>query len=111
MPRSRRREIYNGEKAVGFVGTSARHHELGPIALALVKRNVPTDAQLTVDAMPATQEVVVDPEVGLHVRPKLPLSLVRVLHGGGADAVAGRIGVGGRGVCLYFRRTHDDRGD
>ena len=26
---------------VGFVGSSARHHELGPIALALVKRNVP----------------------------------------------------------------------
>ena len=71
VPRSRRREIYFGEKAVGFVGTSARHHELGPIALALVKRNVPTDAQLTVDAMPATQEVVVDPEVGLHVRPRL----------------------------------------
>ena len=27
-------------RCVGFVGTSARHHELGPIALALVKRNV-----------------------------------------------------------------------
>lgn len=57
------------EKVVGFVGTSARHHELGPIALALVKRNVPLDAQLSVDGMPAAQEVVVDPEVGLHVRP------------------------------------------
>ena len=33
-------ELLLGEKAVGFVGTSARHHELGPIALALVKRNV-----------------------------------------------------------------------
>ena len=44
-------------------------HELGPIALALVKRNVPVDAALTVDEMPAAQEVVVDPEVGLHVRP------------------------------------------
>jgi tRNA-modifying protein YgfZ len=57
------------EKVVGFVGTSARHHELGPIALALVKRNVPLDAQLTVEGMPAAQEVVVDPEAGLHVRP------------------------------------------
>jgi folate-binding protein YgfZ len=56
-------------KVVGFVGTSARHHELGPIALAMVKRNVPLDATLTVDGMPAAQEVVVDPEVGLHVRP------------------------------------------
>lgn len=61
---------YNG-KQVGFVGTSARHHELGPIALAVLKRNVPVDAQLTVDGMPATQEVIVDPEVGQHFRPKL----------------------------------------
>ncbi|MGZ5401500.1 MAG: CAF17-like 4Fe-4S cluster assembly/insertion protein YgfZ [Nocardioides sp.] len=60
-----------GEKAVGFVGSSARHYELGPIALAMVKRNVPLDAPLTVDGLVAAQEVVVDPEVGLHVRPKL----------------------------------------
>ena len=58
-------------KVVGFVGTSARHHELGPIALAMVKRNVPVDATLDADGLPATQEVVVDPEVGLHVRPQL----------------------------------------
>ena len=64
-------ELMSGEKAVGFVGTSARHHELGPIALALVKRNVPLDTQLTVDGIPAAQEVVVDPEVGLHVRREL----------------------------------------
>jgi tRNA-modifying protein YgfZ len=58
-----------GDKVVGFVGSSARHHELGPIALALVKRNVDVGAELLVDGMPAAQEVVVDPEVGLHVRP------------------------------------------
>ena len=58
-----------GDKEVGFVGSSARHHELGPIALALLKRNVPVDAQLLADGQPATQEVVVDPEIGLHVRP------------------------------------------
>ena len=56
-------------KEVGFVGSSARHHELGPIALALLKRNVPVDAALEADGLPASQEVVVDPEVGLHVRP------------------------------------------
>ena len=61
-------ELRQGEKVVGFVGTSARHHELGPIALALVKRNVPLDAPLEVDGLPAAQEVVVDPEVGLHFR-------------------------------------------
>lgn len=58
-------------REVGFVGSSARHHELGPIALALVKRNVPVDAPLETDGIPAGQEVVVDPEVGLHVRPRL----------------------------------------
>jgi tRNA-modifying protein YgfZ len=56
-------------QSVGFVGSSARHFELGPIALGLVKRSVPIDAPLSVDGMPAAQEVVVDPEVGLHVRP------------------------------------------
>jgi folate-binding protein YgfZ len=61
-------ELRQGEKVVGFVGTSARHHELGPIALALLKRNVPVDAQLEVDRLPAAQEVVVDPEVGIHFR-------------------------------------------
>ena len=62
-------DVLLGEKPVGFVGTSARHHELGPIALAMLKRNVAVDAQLDVDGLPAAQEVIVDPEVGLHVRP------------------------------------------
>jgi folate-binding protein YgfZ len=35
-------------REVGFVGTAARHHELGIIALAVVKRNVADDAPLTV---------------------------------------------------------------
>ena len=57
------------DRAVGFVGTSARHHELGPIGLALVKRNVDQGAGLVVDGIAAAQELIVDPEVGLHVRP------------------------------------------
>ncbi len=44
---------------VGFLGTVARHHELGPIALALVKRSTPTDVTLTVDGITASQEVIV----------------------------------------------------
>ena len=63
--------LLQGEKVVGFVGTSARHHELGPIALAMVKRGVPVDVELVADGIAAAQEVVVDPEVGLHVRPTL----------------------------------------
>jgi len=58
-------------RAVGFVGSSARHHELGPIGLALVKRNVPVDLPLLADGIAASQEAIVDPEVGLHVRPVL----------------------------------------
>ena len=61
---------YDGRE-VGLVGSSARHHELSPIALGLVKRAVPLDATLDADGVPAAQEVVVDPEVGLHARPKL----------------------------------------
>jgi tRNA-modifying protein YgfZ len=64
-------DVLDGDRVVGFVGSSARHHELGPIALALIKRNVPVDAPLLLEGMPAGQEVVVDPEVGMHVRPKL----------------------------------------
>jgi folate-binding protein YgfZ len=59
------------DTSVGFVGTSARHHELGPIALALVKRNTDPAAELVVDGIPASPESIVDPEVGLHVRPSL----------------------------------------
>lgn len=58
-------------RSVGFVGTSSRHFELGPIALGLVKRNVPVDATLEVAGIAAAQEPLVDPEVGLHVRPRL----------------------------------------
>ena len=43
-------------RSVGFVGTAARHHELGPIALALVKRSIPEDAPLLAGAIPAAQD-------------------------------------------------------
>jgi folate-binding protein YgfZ len=56
-------------RSVGFVGGSARHHELGPIALGLVKRNTPVEATLVSQGIAAAQEVIVDPEIGLHVRP------------------------------------------
>jgi folate-binding protein YgfZ len=35
-------------RGVGFVGTAVRHHELGPVALAVVKRSVADDAALRV---------------------------------------------------------------
>lgn len=58
-------------RQVGFVGSAARHYELGPIALALVKRNVDTGAELLAGGVAASQEVIVDPDVGLHVRARL----------------------------------------
>ena len=39
-------------RAVGFLGTSAQHFELGPIALAVVKRSLPDDAPLIVAGHP-----------------------------------------------------------
>jgi folate-binding protein YgfZ len=41
---------------VGFMGTVARHYELGTIALAVVKRNTPLDATLMIEGIPASQE-------------------------------------------------------
>ena len=64
-------DLLAGERVIGFVGTSARHHELGPLALAMVKRNVDLAATLVADGLAAAQEIIVDPEVGLHVRPTL----------------------------------------
>jgi hypothetical protein len=43
------------DKEVGFIGTVARHYELGPIALAVVKRNTPTDAVLLAAGVLAAQ--------------------------------------------------------
>ena len=53
---------------VGFVGSSARHFELGPIGLGLVKRSVGADAALLADGVAAAQEVVVAPDAGANVR-------------------------------------------
>jgi len=64
-------EVTSDGRRVGFVGSTARHHELGPISLALIKRNVDISLELVADGVAASQEVLVDPEVGLHVRPVL----------------------------------------
>jgi folate-binding protein YgfZ len=46
-------------KEIGFVGSVARHHELGPIALAVIKRTTPADAVLMADGVAANQEILV----------------------------------------------------
>jgi tRNA-modifying protein YgfZ len=54
--------------SVGFAGSAARHYELGPIGLALVKRTTPVSAAFTVDGIAAAQEVLVSPEAGANVQ-------------------------------------------
>jgi tRNA-modifying protein YgfZ len=56
------------EATVGFVGSAARHYELGPIGLALIKRTTPVDATLQAAGLPAAQEVVVPPDAGANVK-------------------------------------------
>jgi folate-binding protein YgfZ len=51
--------VENNGVTVGFLGTVARHHELGPIALAVVKRTTPVEATLTVAGVSAAQQVIV----------------------------------------------------
>jgi folate-binding protein YgfZ len=52
--------VFAGDKEVGWVGTGARHYEFGPVATAIVKRNVPIEAVLTIHTdegeVPAAQE-------------------------------------------------------
>jgi tRNA-modifying protein YgfZ len=54
-------DVMAGERRVGQITSSARHYELGPIALALVKRSLPVDASLLADGVDAAQEVIVSP--------------------------------------------------
>ncbi|GAA4634469.1 folate-binding protein YgfZ [Actinoallomurus vinaceus] len=60
--------IEAGGRTVGFVGSAARHYELGPIALGLIKRNVPVDEPLLAGGVAATQEVIVDPDTGANAK-------------------------------------------
>jgi folate-binding protein YgfZ len=53
--------LAGGGRPVGFVGTACVHYELGPIALALVKRTVDVEELLDVDGIPAAQELLDEP--------------------------------------------------
>ena len=52
-------EVEVDGRAVGRLTSVASHHELGPIALAIVKRNTPLDAACTVAGLSANQEEIV----------------------------------------------------
>jgi tRNA-modifying protein YgfZ len=61
-------EVLVDGASAGFAGSAARHYELGPIALALVRRTTPVTATFTVDGIAAAQEVLVSPEAGANVQ-------------------------------------------
>jgi tRNA-modifying protein YgfZ len=65
---------------VGFTGSAARHYELGPIALGLVKRTVPTGAALLAGGVDAAQEVIVAPDAGANVKVTLRQAGVGMLR-------------------------------
>jgi len=52
-------EVEAGGRVVGRLTSVARHHELGPIALAVIKRNTPLDAVCTAAGLSASQEEIV----------------------------------------------------
>ncbi len=58
-------EVRLGDRAVGWVGTAARHHELGPVATVILKRSADPTADLVIVAaegqVAAAQQVVVAP--------------------------------------------------
>jgi tRNA-modifying protein YgfZ len=54
-------EVLLDGRAIGFVGAAVHHYELGPIALAIVKRALDPEATLTVAGVSAAQEVIVAP--------------------------------------------------
>ncbi len=47
-------------RSVGFLGTAVHHWEMGPVGLAVVKRQTPDDGDLVVAGMAAKAERVVD---------------------------------------------------
>ncbi len=70
-------EVFLGEKSVGRVTSVARHHEFGPIALAVVRRMTDPDAVLTItvdgSTISAAQEIIVPPTAGAVANvPRLP---------------------------------------
>ena len=50
-----------GGRAIGALTSVARHHEDGPIGLAVIKRNTPGDVDLVADGVSAAQTVIVEP--------------------------------------------------
>ena len=69
--------VLAGETEVGLVTSAALHYELGPIALAVIKRSTDPDTDLVVRSdeisIAAAQEIIVPPSAGAEADiPRLP---------------------------------------
>ncbi|PKQ27334.1 MAG: folate-binding protein YgfZ [Actinobacteria bacterium HGW-Actinobacteria-4] len=83
-------------KQAGHITSVARHHELGPVALAMIKRSTDPSATLTVPTeggdMPANQEIIVNAEGFSADRPPKPGPTAKgLLMGKGCAADGGDI--------------------
>jgi folate-binding protein YgfZ len=60
--------VFDGEDEAGRITSAARHHELGPIALAILSRRTPADHDLVVETsegrIAAAQEIIVPADAG-----------------------------------------------
>lgn len=85
--------VMNGEATVGRVTSVARHHEDGPIALAMLKRSVDPSLELMVPSdggpLAASQELIVNADGFSSDRPERPGPTMRGLMMGKGCAADG----------------------
>jgi folate-binding protein YgfZ len=84
---------------IGVVTSAARHHLLGPIALALVTRGVDPTADLMADGVPTAQVLILPPGGASAARPRIdaPPGLGRGLGPGRPVLAVGSAGGGRQG--------------
>jgi tRNA-modifying protein YgfZ len=73
--------VLHGDRTVGRVGTVVRHHELGTVALALVKYSVPLDAELIAGQEDRVVQAAIDPDARPEATPGLGREAARRLRG------------------------------
>lgn len=60
--------VFDGDEEAGRITSAVRHHELGPVALAILSRRTPADRELVVvtgeERIAAAQEVIVPADAG-----------------------------------------------
>jgi folate-binding protein YgfZ len=73
--------VLHGDRKVGRVGSVVRHHELGTIALALVKYSVPLEAELLAGQEDRVVQAAIDPDAQPEATPGLGREAARRLRG------------------------------